>query len=236
VVEDDLDGYGETSSALKQGGLTVSTSAPDVTVFSGIASTTVTVSGAGKHDAVSFALTGLPQGVSISFAPPSLTGNGTTTLTIGASALAPGHYVASVEATTAKAMSSAPLDVWVPQPSVLDVGGQLFTAFGVQNAVNGWSTGVLVDCLEAQFAYCASDVSGRIAVIRRGLVSFDDKIHNVQIQGAIGAIIYNNVPGPFIASISTLEWIPAVTVSDDVGATLINQLGTLTTIHAVQPF
>ncbi|MEG2935266.1 MAG: S8 family serine peptidase, partial [Clostridium sp.] len=40
------------------------------------------------------------------------------------------------------------------------------------------------------------DLNGKIALIKRGTLSFVDKIANVKAAGAVGAIIYNNVDGP----------------------------------------
>ncbi|KAI8890208.1 subtilisin-like protein [Backusella circina FSU 941] len=44
------------------------------------------------------------------------------------------------------------------------------------------------------------DLEGKVALMARGGCTFTEKILNVQSAGAIGAIIYNNVPGPITPS------------------------------------
>ncbi|WP_334075402.1 S8 family serine peptidase [Paenibacillus sp. A14] len=43
--------------------------------------------------------------------------------------------------------------------------------------------------------YAGKDLNGKIALIKRGELSFEEKARNTIASGAIGAIIFNNVPG-----------------------------------------
>ena len=38
---------------------------------------------------------------------------------------------------------------------------------------------------------------GRIALSKRGVIPFQDKAENVFAAGAVGLVVYNNVPGLF---------------------------------------
>jgi aminopeptidase YwaD len=61
------------------------------------------------------------------------------------------------------------------------------------------------------------ETSGRIALIERGTITLQEKVANARDAGAIGVIIFNNVPGNFRATSSTSINIPAVTISQEDG-------------------
>lgn len=62
--------------------------------------------------------------------------------------------------------------------------------------------------------------SGRIAIIERGTIPLRDKAQNARDAGAVGVIIYNNVPGNFTATANQSIDIPAVTISQEDGQAL----------------
>lgn len=64
--------------------------------------------------------------------------------------------------------------------------------------------------------YANVDVKGKIAVIRRGSNTFEDKIRIAQIKGAVAAIIYNNVSGTISMSVGKVT-LPACSVQMDAG-------------------
>lgn len=68
--------------------------------------------------------------------------------------------------------------------------------------------------------YDTIDATGKIAVISRGDITFEEKVENAANAGAIGAVVYNNADGTISMSIETFE-IPAVSVQQDAGAALI---------------
>jgi serine protease len=71
-------------------------------------------------------------------------------------------------------------------------------------------------------------VSGNIALIQRGNISFADKTTNAMNAGAIAVIIYNNLPGSFLGTLGTPGgWVPVVSMSNEDGETL-RSLGTPT--------
>jgi subtilisin family serine protease len=107
-------------------------------------------------------------------------------------------------------------------------------AFGMEFAGFTSTTGVtaqLVDCGLGQAGECPASVSGNIALIQRGAITFGEKVTNAQAAGAIAAIIYNNRPGDFLGTLGVAgTWIPAVSVSDVTGATLVKQVGNTATV------
>jgi parallel beta-helix repeat protein len=65
-------------------------------------------------------------------------------------------------------------------------------------------------------------LTGKIALIQRGEISFSEKVDNVCNKGAIGAIIFNNEPGNFWGSLGDNKTIPVVSISRDDGEILLN--------------
>ncbi|MBD1379742.1 S8 family peptidase [Metabacillus arenae] len=63
------------------------------------------------------------------------------------------------------------------------------------------------------------NVDGKVAVISRGGIPFVDKATNAKNAGAIGAVIYNNIPGEFEFEIPGME-VPTVKLSNEDGRRL----------------
>ncbi|MDD4291743.1 MAG: leucine-rich repeat protein [Clostridia bacterium] len=74
-----------------------------------------------------------------------------------------------------------------------------------------------------QSDYDGIDMKGKIAVVKRGTTSFNDKQTLAAENGAIGCIIYNNVEGELNAAVSDLI-IPTATISLAAG-TYLEELG-----------
>jgi len=71
----------------------------------------------GFNSPINFSVTGLPAGVTGSFAPTSLTGSGSTTLTLTvASSATPGTYTLTIAGTAGSTARSAPLSLTVSSP------------------------------------------------------------------------------------------------------------------------
>lgn len=64
--------------------------------------------------------------------------------------------------------------------------------------------------------YSRVDVAGKIAVIKRGVETFELKVDIAKNHGAIGAIIYNNVSGNITMTIGISD-LPACSISMDAG-------------------
>lgn len=87
--------------------------------------------------------------------------------------------------------------------------------------------------------YTGYDVNGKIAVVRRGGNSFEQKVQIAASMGAVGVIIYNNVSGMLNMSVGTQELIPSCLISMDYGNILVEQgSGTigLSTDYLAGPF
>ena len=83
-------------------------------------------------------------------------------------------------------------------------------------------TATLYDCGSAFTpAECPASVRGNLALIRRGVSYFSEKIAIAQQAGAVGAIIYNNVDGDFFGTLGPGDWIPVVSISKADGETLL---------------
>jgi len=68
-----------------------------------------------------------------------------------------------------------------------------------------------------------SDLTGVIALISRGSCNFSDKIANAQTAGAIGVVVFNNVPGapPIVMGGTDVPGIPGFMVGNEPGLALV---------------
>jgi subtilisin family serine protease len=111
--------------------------------------------------------------------------------------------------------------------------GTSTTAFGLEFAANtNGTTGTLVNCGIGNPGQCATGgATNFVALIQRGTLDFATKVTNAKNQGAAAAIIYNNAAGDFTGTLGAAgAWIPAVSVSDVAGASLLTKVGTATTV------
>jgi subtilisin family serine protease len=71
-----------------------------------------------------------------------------------------------------------------------------------------------------------ASVAGTVVLIRRGTCTFHEKVRNAQNAGAIGAILYNNVPGRFAATVAgpVAITIPVASISDTEGVLINNRI------------
>ncbi len=76
--------------------------------------------------------------------------------------------------------------------------------------------------------YAGLDVNGKIALVRRGDINFEEKVQFAHEAGAIAIIVYNNVHGEITMTIGNKAKIPAISISKDDGEILAAQrTGTL---------
>ena len=80
-----------------------------------------------------------------------------------------------------------------------------------------------VHCALGRIGEFPSNVSGKIALVERGDITFTEKAENARAAGARAIIVYNNVAGNF-TNISVESRIPFVTVSDTDGAFLTGKI------------
>ena len=88
-------------------------------------------------------------------------------------------------------------------------------------SAQGQASGVLVDVGRA-FAedVPAEGVRGKIALVQRGTITFEEKVSRVADAGAIAAVIYNNERGGFNGRLASQAAIPAVSISLEDGEIL----------------
>jgi subtilisin family serine protease len=97
----------------------------------------------------------------------------------------------------------------------------------------------LVSCGIGQTGEFPATVSGNIALIQRGTLSFADKVTNAMNAGAAGVIIYNNVSGDFSGTLGAATtadgraFVPAVSVSMENGTALLAKAGSTVTLSNV---
>lgn len=85
---------------------------------------------------------------------------------------------------------------------------------------------VCTDPPEATVELPAGSLSGKVALIKRGAISFHLKALNAQNAGAVGVVIYNNIPGrvnPTVAGAPPIT-IPVVAISYEEGVLLANRI------------
>ena len=76
--------------------------------------------------------------------------------------------------------------------------------------------------------YAGLDVKGKIALVQRGDITFEEKVQFAEEAGAIGILVYNNVYGDIIMTIGNHAKIPAVSIGKDDGEKLAaKESGTL---------
>ena len=60
-------------------------------------------------------------------------------------------------------------------------------------------------------------LKGKIALVKRGLITFEQKVNRASSAGAIGVVIYNNEPGNFRGALLSPGQIPAISISEEDG-------------------
>ncbi|MDE5593748.1 MAG: S8 family serine peptidase, partial [Clostridiales bacterium] len=98
---------------------------------------------------------------------------------------------------------------------------------------NDFVAGLLGDKTEGEFEYvvvpgvggdsdyATVNVMGKIAVVKRGVTNFEDKVRAARDQGAIGVIVYNNVSGTISMSVGTKLMIPSCFITMDLSEDMV---------------
>ena len=78
-------------------------------------------------------------------------------------------------------------------------------------------------------AFAEGELDGKIALVRRGENTFEDKALQAKLAGAVACIIYNNIEGDILMSMGKTDHIPTISISKEDGAILAqNARGTIT--------
>ncbi len=100
-------------------------------------------------------------------------------------------------------------------------------AFPMANSGEGVAEGIVVDVGKALKSDIGGDsLVGRIALIERGDISFQEKVDRVAQAKALAAVVYNNVPGGFGGKLFSEADIPSVSISRRDGLLLKGLLST----------
>ncbi len=97
----------------------------------------------------------------------------------------------------------------------------------IAGSAPGVSSGTICNCGlangDGSQNTCPDNVAGNIAHIRRGTITFQEKVAHAQSKGAIGAIISNNIAGNFLGTLSDSTPLVVASISQADG----NELQTL---------
>jgi serine protease len=121
-------------------------------------------------------------------------------------------------------LSAPGVHVWssLPYLDIAEVTANAATYTGspIEFAALGTVSGTLVD---GGLCDSVGSWSGKVVLCQRGTISFYDKVHNAQLGGATGAVIYNNVSGGFLGTLGSgnSSTIPAIGISMEDGQTLV---------------
>ena len=107
----------------------------------------------------------------------------------------------------------------------LTVNGNTLAGFGIEGAAATTISGVNGTVVNGGICDSVGAWGGMVVLCKRGTVSFAVKVANVQSGGGAAAVIYN-VPGDLSATLGTsTSTIPAITLSDTLGATAVANVG-----------
>ena len=98
---------------------------------------------------------------------------------------------------------------------------RLFNAYRIALSGEGVAEGAVVDAgggFEGDIP--AGGLAGKVALIERGTITFEEKVRRVADAGAVGAIVFNNVPGPFWGRLASRAEIPAASLDREAGLLL----------------
>ncbi len=103
-----------------------------------------------------------------------------------------------------------------------------FEMLGITKGDNVTYEYVTVPGVGMKVNYASLDVVGKIALVKRGDITFEEKVQFAAEAGAIAVIIYNNVFGDITMTIGNDAKIPAVSIGKDEGDKLAaHESGTL---------
>ncbi|MCZ8537759.1 M28 family peptidase [Paenisporosarcina quisquiliarum] len=97
----------------------------------------------------------------------------------------------------------------------------------LEYSVSGKVTGEVIDAgLGQKKDLEQMDLTGKIALLQRGVISFKEKMLNVAAKGAIGVIFFNNEPGNIMGSLGEPHegFVPSVLLTQTEGETMISHI------------
>ena len=105
--------------------------------------------------------------------------------------------------------------------SSLTVGGQAYAALGMEGSPLVAGAGALAD-FGLGTTVAAGSMSGKVCLIKRGEISFAQKVLNCQASGGAGAVVFNNTAGALSGTLgTTVTTIPSVGITQADGEALL---------------
>jgi subtilisin family serine protease len=118
-------------------------------------------------------------------------------------------------------LSTLPVSLLPTNSSVQQAANTFVATNLVFSGVTAGITATIYDCGLGNTSEFPAGVNGNIALIKRGTLTFAQKVGNAMAAGARTAVIDNNTNGNFLGTLgSASNWIPAVSISLEDGATL----------------
>lgn len=119
------------------------------------------------------------------------------------------------------------IDGFMSEGSIIKVDNKEIDSkvFTYSNSTNGVLEGELVDC-GLGMPNEVQNVRGKIALIKRGEISFAEKVDNATSQGAVGVIIYNNDNGVVNGTLGAYksDRVSSTSISKEDGESLIDKI------------
>ncbi|MFH1198698.1 MAG: S8 family serine peptidase [Candidatus Omnitrophota bacterium] len=138
-----------------------------------------------------------------------------------------------VAAPGANILSSYPTSLELPLVAYLNIASdnnKQLSSMALDKSINTSLGGLRAQLVYANLGYPADftgkDFRGKIALIKRGIIYFSDKVKNAASAGAIGAIIFNNSSGIFSGTLVTKSSIPAAAISLEDGEYIVSLMKT----------
>ncbi|EKN70128.1 aminopeptidase [Neobacillus bataviensis LMG 21833] len=107
---------------------------------------------------------------------------------------------------------------------VLEIGGQDLKPYVFSGSYSGEVTAEVVYVDLAKAGTVPDSVKGKIALIKRGDITFVEKLQNVIDKGAGGVILYNTAESTGVGVADPGQNIPAVTITKSQGEAIIEKL------------
>ncbi|TFG67378.1 MAG: hypothetical protein E4H27_09080, partial [Anaerolineales bacterium] len=122
------------------------------------------------------------------------------------------------------------------EANTLIVDGVSYSANHIEFSGRGTVSGALVD---GDLCTSSGSWSGKVVLCARGIISFYDKVMNVQNGGGSAAVIYNNEPGSFLGTLGEgfSSTIVVISLSQEDGQYLVtNKLGQVGTVSSTYSY
>jgi subtilisin family serine protease len=140
------------------------------------------------------------------------------------------QYNADVEIAAPGVAVQSTVPAYSQTGASVSVGGTSFPVISMENSPRVSATGALAD-FGLGTAAVAGSMSGKVCLIKRGSISFAEKVLNCQNSGGVGAVVYNNTTGELNGTLGeTVTSIPSVGATQADGETMLTKLGQSTQV------